>query len=846
MKKMKRSSWLGILLWLSCNCVYGQIPFTCEGQVFCILNDGAELAQLSINPVNNAIQFNTVSTGFNGGIEALAFRSADRLLYAIGQASQRLYRIGADGAVEDLGTLPLNPALDYLAGDVTPDGRYLTAIGSLNGIAQSLARIDLEDASFNTTPVTLGGMANIVDIAFDPLTNNLYGYDANSRSILRIGLNNGALTAFPPLGAGNAIQGLFFDAFGRLFGYGSTAFGVASALFAVDKNTGRERLRQTGPVYPISDAASCPSTLDIENRVLPAVTFPCGDLSYTFVIGNSAGSMAGLSLEHALPPGFIYQGLARNPFGGTLDQAALPEVFRLDNLQIPKGVDSIVILVQAGDLPGGDYRSQAVLGNLPPALGSTRRSDDPATLRERDSTAVRINRVDEDSLSFNRFLCLGESLLLDASAYGSNLSWNTGATSTQIVVTEEGLYSFEAVSGCQSIVVSYQVTVATCPFVIELSHGILPVETFPCNEVGFRYVIRNESGISRNGLSLIDTLPEGMSFAGFARNPFGGTLRPGLPPGVIHLEDMKVPVGKDSLELKVAIGPIGPGTYLNRAMLAGLPAALGPVRLSNSLQEPGKDSTALEVLGTGADTLWLDTVVCPGETLVLDGSPYGANYLWSDGSRNARRAISAPGFYELTVFNGCEPSWVFFSVAEGPAISVSLPLETVEIHLGEEYVLSASLNNSGDSVAIEWSGSLSQALSCLDCLAPTAKPLDNTTYTVRVSNGVCADATSIRFLVDKSRRVYAPNVFSPNGDGVNDFFFLQSPDFGILRSLWVFDRWGKPVFYSDQSVMNDAATGWDGTFKGRHMPVGLYAWMAEVEFIGGIIEVLSGELSVLR
>ena len=124
--------------------------------------------------------------------------------------------------------------------------------------------------------------------------------------------------------------------------------------------------------------------------------------------------------------------------------------------------------------------------------------------------------------------------------------------------------------------------------------------------------------------------------------------------------------------------------------------------------------------------------------------------------------------------------------------------------------------------------------------------MDHTLGTLRVSNGLCADTALLTFLVDKSRRIYAPTAFSPNGDGRNDYFFLQSPDFGILRSLSVFDRWGNQVFHSTEAALNEASSGWDGQVRGKPAAAGPYLWTAEIEFIGEIREVFAREVNLVR
>ncbi|MEO1262390.1 MAG: gliding motility-associated C-terminal domain-containing protein [Bacteroidota bacterium] len=72
--------------------------------------------------------------------------------------------------------------------------------------------------------------------------------------------------------------------------------------------------------------------------------------------------------------------------------------------------------------------------------------------------------------------------------------------------------------------------------------------------------------------------------------------------------------------------------------------------------------------------------------------------------------------------------------------------------------------------------------------------------------------------------VYKPNIFSPNGDGINDFFELpiySAWEIGEVQ-LRIFDRWGNLVF---ESVEN--AASWDGNVKGNLANEGVYLWTLE-------------------
>ena len=109
-----------LIVFLPC-AAFGQAPFLCEGQAFVIQQGTGELAEMVINPGNNSLNFPPLNPALGLQIEALGFRSADRLLYGISRDDHRLYRIDATGAVEGLGLLGLDDNLAVIGGAVSPD-----------------------------------------------------------------------------------------------------------------------------------------------------------------------------------------------------------------------------------------------------------------------------------------------------------------------------------------------------------------------------------------------------------------------------------------------------------------------------------------------------------------------------------------------------------------------------------------------------------------------------------------------------------------------------------------------------------------------------------------------------
>lgn len=142
-----------------------------------------------------------------------------------------------------------------------------------------------------------------------------------------------------------------------------------------------------------------------------------------------------------------------------------------------------------------------------------------------------------------------------------------------------------------------------------------------------------------------------------------------------------------------------------------------------------------------------------------------------------------------------------------------------------------------------------EGLSCIDCPNPTLTVNQNQTYEVIVRdiNG-CEAAASIEVKIAKSTDTYIPTVFSPNLDGKNDRFTINANTQKVskIQRFMIFDRYGSLVFENNNFLPNNLAKGWDGRFRNQDMPVGDYAFFAEIEYIDGNSTLLSGTITLVR
>ena len=120
------------------------------------------------------------------------------------------------------------------------------------------------------------------------------------------------------------------------------------------------------------------------------------------------------------------------------------------------------------------------------------------------------------------------------------------------------------------------------------------------------------------------------------------------------------------------------------------------------------------------------------------------------------------------------------------------------------------------------------------------------TLTIVDKNGCEADASILIRVLET--QIFVPNVFSPNGDGVNDYFTVygNSDQIEIIESMDIFDRWGNLVFESTNMTINVDQEGWDGTFGGSDVNPGVFAFISNIRLVNGEAVQLIGSITLIR
>ena len=107
----------------------------------------------------------------------------------------------------------------------------------------------------------------------------------------------------------------------------------------------------------------------------------------------------------------------------------------------------------------------------------------------------------------------------------------------------------------------------------------------------------------------------------------------------------------------------------------------------------------------------------------------------------------------------------------------------------------------------------------------------------------CPDSDTLEVCIDPEFIIYFPNAFTPNGDGNNDYFI--GTGLGIVQyEMWIFDRWGNMIYYTD-----NIAKPWDGTVQGKSgeiVQIDTYVWSAVVKDVFNKTHKYIGHVNVIK
>jgi gliding motility-associated-like protein len=234
-----------------------------------------------------------------------------------------------------------------------------------------------------------------------------------------------------------------------------------------------------------------------------------------------------------------------------------------------------------------------------------------------------------------------------------------------------------------------------------------------------------------------------------------------------------------------------------------------------------------------------DVVVCysSGFQLEVDTEVDDVTIVWNTGQSSAVITPNSSGTYEATTYaNGCSHLDAV-NVELIPALYVDLGFDRIMCK-GEVLPLFADVQDFNYPLTFNWSEQGTQQM---------LEVTDTGLYEVTVESecDVVSDEIDVYF-EQCGCFVYVPNAFTPDLDGLNDYFAVETECQFQDFILQIFNRDGELIFYSE-----DPSQIWDGSHQNGEyfVPNGVYVYRIEytsATLEGIISEVLSGHLTLMR
>jgi len=237
------------------------------------------------------------------------------------------------------------------------------------------------------------------------------------------------------------------------------------------------------------------------------------------------------------------------------------------------------------------------------------------------------------------------------------------------------------------------------------------------------------------------------------------------------------------------------------------------------------DSALITLTPAPALSLTTPSGVCLGNTTNI--APIGtfASYLWSNGSTNPSITVSQPGLYKLTAADskGCIAS---------DSIQVTFSPSPI-VNLGNDTTLcdqNLTLDAGSGGASYLWSTGESTS----SILVSSSSEGQSIWVEVANDNG-CISRDTIRI----EACGIVPNTITPNGDNWNDKWKVDKYTSSNI-TVEIYDRWGRMVYQSKNGLPSD---GWDGTSKGRPLPMDSYYYIVKFNNSG---KTEKGTITIIR
>jgi gliding motility-associated-like protein len=275
------------------------------------------------------------------------------------------------------------------------------------------------------------------------------------------------------------------------------------------------------------------------------------------------------------------------------------------------------------------------------------------------------------------------------------------------------------------------------------------------------------------------------------------------------------------------------------------------VLVTNKFGCTNTDSVIIKVVQPFKLEVMADTFICPGKSIHLLATG-AAKYKWISGTDlsdvNVHDPWASPKTKQQYTVVGYVNDVCFTDTA---TINIDVkPLPFIDAGKSYNIVVGSTINPniSYATDVVEWKWTPSDYLSCSDCPSPVINPRTDIMYRVAVTSKygcIASDTFSVKLFCSKSV-VFIPNTFTPNGDGMNDIFYIRGKGIRKVKRFAIFNRLGEKLFEKMNFNVNDPSNGWGTNYLKNNTSTNVYTYIAEFICDTGEEFKLEGSIMIVR
>lgn len=460
-------------------------------------------------------------------------------------------------------------------------------------------------------------------------------------------------------------------------------------------------------------------------------------------------------------------------------------------------------------------------------------------------TVIPTTTITVDNAALN--LCTGQSATVTATSGTGTYTWNPGGTNTNtIVVNSANVYTVSSSGVCNTASTTVNVTMSSSPsLTISSTSNTLCAsgQTAGLSLSGSTGTYSWSTGASSQTISI--TTPgvytATVSTAGCGDAVDSYTVSSVLIPTISVTPTSTLLCNSQSGDLTASSNL---GNYIwstgatNTATVTVNSANMYTVGVANACGS----ATAIAVVSVN-NTPSLNIAasslsICPNETATLTVTGGSAPYSWSNTSNSGSVVTTTGGTVTVSNTNNCGTGTASIVVNVNP-VSASISASPMS---GASPLIVDFINSSVGATTYAWNFGNGNSAGTQTVTSQTYINTGSYTAYLLVSNGLCTDIDSVIISVEEDQPwMIIPNVFTPNGDSINEVFkltgYFHIKDFNCT----IFDRWGLEMF-----AWSEIKEGWDGTVGGKLVPDGTYFYIINAKDINDKEIKKQGAISLFR